>query len=122
MAIHCYYITNDDIYEIVDGFHRYMMMKNHKDIYKREKGVLSVSVIDKPLSERMASTIRRNRARGSHSTELMVKIVEDLVESSMSDAWILKKIGMDTEGLLRLKQISGLASLFKNEEFSKSWE
>lgn len=122
MPIVCYYIADDDIYEIVDGFHRYMIMKNHKDIYKREKGMLPVSVIDKPLGERMASTIRHNRAKGSHSTELMVKIVEDLVESGMSDAWILKNIGMDTEELLRLKQISGLASLFKNEEFSKSWE
>ncbi len=122
MPIVCYYIANDDKYEIVDGFHRYMVMKTHKDIFKRENGMLPVSVIDKPLSERMASTIRHNRARGSHSTELMVKIVEDLVNSGMSDSWIMKNIGMDIEELLRLKQISGLASLFKDKEFNKSWE
>jgi len=122
MPIVCYYINESDKYEIVDGFHRYMIMKTHKDIYRREEGMLPVSVINKPLSDRIASTIRHNRARGSHSTELMIKIVEELVQSGMSDAWIMKNIGMDTEELLRLKQISGLASLFKNEDFSKSWE
>lgn len=122
MPIVCYYLKDEDKYEIVDGFHRYMIMKEHKDIHKREDGMLPVSVIDKPLSERMASTIRHNRARGVHTTELMVKIVEDLVQSGMSDGWIMKNIGMDTEELLRLKQISGLASLFKDEEFSRSWD
>ena len=122
MPIVCYYLKDQDKYEIVDGFHRYRTMLEHKDIYEREKGLLPVSVIDKPLSERMASTIRHNRARGSHSIELMTNIVADLVESGMSDAWIMKNIGMDAEELLRLKQISGLASLFKDKDFSKGWE
>ncbi len=122
MPIVCYYIKEIDRYEIVDGFHRYIVIKTHKDIYKREEGMLPVSVIDKPLSDRMASTIRHNRARGSHSTELMVKIVEELVASGMSDSWIMKNIGMDIEELLRLKQISGLINLFKDEDFSRSWE
>ena len=69
----------------------------------------------------MASTIRHNRARGSHDIELMSNIVSELVESGMSDAWIMKHIGMDADELLRLKQITGLAELFKDEEFSKSW-
>ena len=77
---------------------------------------------DKDLSNRMASTIRHNRARGSHSIELMTNIVADLVESGMSDQWIIKNIGMDAEELLRLKQISGLANLFKDKVFSKSWK
>ena len=94
----------------------------YKDIYERENGCLPVVVIDKDLSNRMASTIRHNRARGSHSIELMTNIVADLVKSGMSDAWIMKNIGMDAEELLRLKQISGLAELFKNKEFSKGWE
>lgn len=121
MPIVCYYLEDIDKYEIVDGFHRYTIMLKHKDIYEREKGFLPVSVIDKPISDRMASTIRHNRARGNHSIELMTNIVAELVDSGMSDAWILKNIGMDADELLRLKQISGLAALFKDKEFSKSW-
>ena len=122
MPIVCYYIPDGDVYEIVDGYHRYRVMMEHKDIYERENGCMPVVVIDKDLSNRMASTIRHNRARGSHSIELMTNIVADLVESGMSDAGIMKNIGMDAEELLRLKQISGLASLFKDKEFSHAWE
>ena len=122
MPIVCYYLKEEDKYEIVDGYHRYRVIKEHKDIYERENGCLPVVVIDKDLSNRMASTIRHNRARGTHSIELMTNIVADLVESGMSDQWIMKNIGMDAEELLRLKQISGLASLFKDKEFSKSWK
>lgn len=104
--------------EIVDGFHRYTIIKTHKDIYDREGGKLPVVVIDKPLENRMASTIRHNRARGSHSIELMSNIVSELVQSGMSDAWIIKNIGMDRDELLRLKQLTGLAALFANKEFS----
>lgn len=121
MPIVCYYLEDEDKYEIVDGYHRYRTMKEHQDIYERENGMLPVSVIDKPIEDRMASTIRHNRARGSHDIELMTNIVADLVDSGMSDAWIMKNIGMDADELLRLKQISGLASLFKDKEFSKSW-
>ncbi|XGU46270.1 IbrB-like domain-containing protein [Fusobacterium necrophorum subsp. funduliforme] len=122
MPIVCYYLKDVDKYEIVDGFHRYTIMKNHKDIYDRENGCLPVVVIDKDISNRMASTIRHNRARGSHSIELMTNIVSELVESGMSDAWILKNIGMDADELLRLKQISGLASLFKDKDFTEAEE
>lgn len=122
MPIVCYYIEETDTYEIVDGYHRYRTMLEHQDIYDRENGCLPVSVIDKPITDRMASTIRHNRARGSHDIELMTNIVAELVESGMSDAWIMKNIGMDAEELLRLKQISGLASLFKNREFGPAWE
>lgn len=118
MPIVCYYLKDIDKYEIVDGFHRYTTMLKHKDIYERENGCLPVTVIDKPLSDRMASTIRHNRARGSHDIGLMTNIVADLVDSGMSDAWILKNIGMDADELLRLKQVSGLAALFSNKEFS----
>ena len=118
MPIVCYKLENGK-YEIVDGFHRYTIMKLHKDIYDREGGCLPVVVIDKDISNRMASTIRHNRARGSHSIELMSNIVAELVQAGMSDAWILKNIGMDAEELLRLKQITGLAALFKDREFSQ---
>ena len=85
MPIVCYYLENVDKYEIVDGFHRYTVLKKHKDIYEREGGCLPVSVINKPISDRMASTIRHNRARGSHDVELMTNIVTELVDSGCSD-------------------------------------
>ena len=122
MPIVCYYLKNKDKYEIVDGYHRYTVMLTHKDIYEREGGCLPVSVIEKDVSDRMASTVRHNRARGSHDIDLMCNIVAELKEAGMSDAWILKHLGMDADELLRLKQISGLASLFKDSEFSKAWE
>jgi ParB-like chromosome segregation protein Spo0J len=120
MPVVCYYLADQDKYEIVDGFHRYTILKTSQRIFDREQGLLPVVVIDKPISDRMASTIRHNRARGSHSIELMVNIVAELTKSGMSDAWIIKHIGMDKDELLRLKQISGLASLFANKEFSVS--
>lgn len=119
MPIVCYYLKDVDKYEIVDGFHRYTIMLKSKRIRERENGMLPVVVIDKPLSNRMASTIRHNRARGSHSIELMSNIVSELTKSGMSDAWILKNIGMDADELLRLKQISGLAELFKDRNFTE---
>lgn len=118
----CYYLKEADLYEIVDGFHRYMVMKTSRRIYERENGMLPVTVIDKDLSNRMTSTIRHNRARGMHNVELMSNIVAELTRSGMSDAWIMRNIGMDKDELLRLKQISGLAELFANKEFGMSDE
>ena len=109
MPIVCYYNAKEDIYEIVDGFHRYQTMIDHKDIFDREHGMLPVSVIDKPIDERMASTIRHNRARGTH----------DVI--GRSDAWLSKHLGMDMDEILRLKQLTGLADLYKDHDFSKSW-
>lgn len=122
MPIVCYYIADNDTYEIVDGFHRYTTMLRHKDIYEREGGMMPVVVIEKDISNRMASTIRHNRARGSHSIELMSNIVSELTKSGMSDAWILKNIGMDADELLRLKQLSGLAELFKSKPYTEAEE
>ena len=122
MPIVCYYLPDVDKYEIVDGFHRYTTMLRHKDIYEREKGLLPVVVIDKPLSDRLASTIRHNRARGTHDIDLMVNIVKELKDCGQSDAWIMKHLGMDPEELLRLKQVSGLAALFADKDFSEAME
>lgn len=116
----CYYLAEEDRYELVDGYHRYLVMKTSKRIYERECGLLPVSVINKDISERMASTIRHNRARGVHSVELMSNIVAELTKSGMSDSWIMKNIGMDKDELLRLKQLTGLAALFADKEFGKS--
>lgn len=122
MPIVCYYLPDDDIYEIVDGFHRFTVMQRNRVIRERENGMMPVVVIDKDISNRMASTIRHNRARGSHDIDLMSNIVSELTKAGMSDAWIMKNIGMDTDELLRLKQLTGLAELFKDKEFSKSFE
>ncbi|MDR3156684.1 MAG: ParB/RepB/Spo0J family partition protein [Lactobacillales bacterium] len=121
MPIVCYYLKKEDRYEIVDGFHRYLVMKNSEKIAKREENHLPVSVIDKPVSHRMASTVRHNRARGEHSIDLIVDIVRQLTEAGLSDSWIQKHIGMDNDELLRLKQISGLATLFAENDFSEAW-
>jgi ParB-like chromosome segregation protein Spo0J len=117
-----FYDKTQDLYIVVDGFHRYMAMLNNETIRNREEGMLPVVVIEKDLSDRIASTIRHNRARGTHNVELMSVIVSELVEMGKGDPWICKHIGMSRDELLRLKQITGLASLFKNKDFSASWE
>ena len=114
----CYYDETEDKYILVDGFHRYQVLKSSKRVNEREKGLLPVVVIEKDLSNRMASTIRHNRARGTHNIELKGNIVAELDRSGMSDEWIMKHIGMDRDELLRLKQISGLAELFADKSFS----
>jgi len=112
----------NDVYVVVDGFHRYLTIKNSKRIHDRENGMLPIVVLDKEMGDRMASTIRHNRARGSHNLELMSTIVAELVEMGKGDRWICTHIGMSVDELLRLKQITGLASLFQNTDFSDSWE
>lgn len=118
----CYYDINEGNYIVVDGFHRYTIMKTSERIRIREKNLLPVVVIEKDLGERIASTIRHNRARGTHSIDLMSNIVAELLELGKSDAWICRNIGMSADELLRLKQVTGLACLFKDGEFSKAWE
>lgn len=122
MPIVCYYVKMKDIYVIVDGFHRYRIIKENQDIYEREGGMLPVSVIDKPIDQRMASTIRHNRARGSHDVDLMSNIIKELHELGRSDAWISSHLGMDMDEILRLKQITGLAALFRDVNFGKAWQ
>jgi len=122
MPVVCYYDADNDKYIIVDGFHRYRIMLDYPDIYERENGMLPVSVIDKPIDHRMASTIRHNRARGSHDVELMSNIISELHELGRSDTWISKHLGMDKDEILRLKQITGLAALFKDVKFGLAWK
>lgn len=111
--------------KIVDGFHRRMMEQIHKDISQSTLGRIPLTFIRKSQEDtgnRMASTIRHNRARGVHNIELMSTIVAELVEMGKGDPWICKHIGMSADELLRLKQITGLASLFTNKDFSQSWD
>lgn len=111
--------------KIVDGFHRRQIERNNSDISDATYGRIPISFIRKSqedTGDRMASTIRHNRARGTHNIELMSVIVSELVEMGKGDAWICKHIGMSPDELLRMKQITGLASLFANKDFSDSWE
>lgn len=116
---------DNENFKIVDGFHRRQIERTRKDISESTLGYIPLSTIrnsQTDQSNRMASTILHNRARGSHNIELMSKIVSELVEMGKGDPWICKHIGMSIDELLRMKQITGLASLFANKDFSDSWE
>lgn len=117
MPIVCYYDAERDKYIIVDGFHRYQIIKRYKNIYDREGGCLPVSVIDKDLNNRMASTIRHNRARGKHEVELQASLV-----SMLKDGWdelkIMKELGMTLEEVQRLLGLTGIFSEIKGVPYS----
>lgn len=107
-------------YIIVDGFHRFTTMKRFQDIYDATEGYLPVVVIDKPIGDRIASTVRHNRARGKHSVAGMGNLIFQLLEQGMSDAEICTKVGVDPEELARLKHITGYSKLFRDvPEYSK---
>ncbi len=108
-------------YVVVDGFHRNRVGKEVADIRERTGGYLPVVVLEKGLQDRMASTIRHNRARGKHQVDLMGELVRSLVQKGWGDSRIAKHLGMSPEELLRLKQIVGIAKLFAAPEYSKSW-
>ncbi|MBF0102210.1 MAG: ParB-like nuclease domain-containing protein [Desulfobacterales bacterium] len=116
------YDKNLDKYIIVDGFHRYFVMKTYQDIYDRNQGLLPIVVIDKDINDRMASTVRHNRARGEHSIRGMSAMVFKMLENGWSDADICNELGMEAEELLKLKHITGFSKLFKDTEYKKSWE
>ena len=116
------YNLGDGKREIVDGFHRNKIGREHSDIKNRIHGYLPVSTIDKPEDERIGSTIRHNRARGTHGIRPMSDIVLELSQMGWTDSKICKKLGMDLDEVIRLKQITGLKEAFMNHEFSKSWE
>lgn len=116
------YDAKKDKYIIVDGFHRYFVCKTFKDIYERNKGTLPIVVIKKDIKERMAATIRHNRARGEHSVTGMGNIVFKMLDEGMSDAEVCNELGMEPEELLKLKHITGFSKLFKDAEYRKAWE
>jgi len=109
-------------YVIVDGFHRYFTSKRYKDISERNHNRLPVVVIDKDINDRMASTIRHNRARGKHSVSGMSNIVFEMLDNGWEDVDILKELGMEAEELIRLKHITGFSKLFEDTEYKQSWE
>lgn len=116
---------NGDICEVVDGFHRNRIGKESKKIRERVKGFLPVTIINDDRldkGDRIAATIRHNRARGKHKVEAMSDIVIELKRRNWSDEKISRELGMDQDEVLRLCQITGLAELFSDQEFSKSWD
>jgi ParB-like chromosome segregation protein Spo0J len=111
--------------EVVDGLHRCRVGKESPAVRKRAKGYLPVTTVNQDRTERcdrIAATIRHNRARGKHQIAAMSEIVVELSRRNWSDARIAKELGMDADEVLRLKQISGLAELFSDREFSEAWE
>ena len=111
-----------DKYVIVDGFHRYFTAKSNSDILERNKGYLPCVVIEKDINERMAATIRHNRARGSHSVAGMGSVVFEMLQNGWSDEEICNHLGMEPEEILKLKHITGFSKLFKDVEYNKSWQ
>lgn len=105
-------------YVIVDGFHRYTVMKKYPDINAKTRGYLPVVLIDKTPAERMASTVRHNRARGKHSVEGMGSLVFGMLNEGQTDAQICNALGMEAEELARLKHITGYSKLYKDSTFS----
>ena len=116
MPVVTFYDDKIDKYVIVDGFHRYTIIK---DYFKSD--VVAISVIDKDIKQRMASTVRHNRARGVHKVDLQADMVVDLLKKGWNDNNISKELGMTLEEVLRLKQQTGIAELFKDRSHSKSW-
>jgi len=116
------YDEEKDKYIIVDGFHRYTIMRTNKDIYEINNGLLPIVVIDKDINDRMASTVRHNRARGKHSIDGMGQIVFNMLSNGSSDAEVCLEVGLEPEELLRLKHVTGFAKLFDKVEYGKAWE
>jgi len=118
-------MPSDDSYEVIDGFHRHRVGKECADIQTRVHGYLPLVQIrhsQEDKGDRMASTIRHNRARGKHKVDAMADIVVELKRRFWSDEKIGKELGMEADEVLRLAQITGLASAFADRDFSEAWE
>lgn len=104
-------------YIIIDGFHRYLIFKDYLGARQ-----LPIIVLEHDVSQRMAATVQFNRARGVHQVELMGDLVRALVEQGVEDEDIAHRLGMEAEEVFRLKQITGIAELFKKQTYSRAWE
>lgn len=109
-------------YVVVDGFHRTTVVQHEKDVNESLQGYIPVSRLNKSIEDRITATVRHNMARGTHQVELSAKLVTMLKKHNWTNARIGMELGMDADEVLRLKQITGLAEAFKDEDFSKSWE
>ena len=116
------YDKDSDKYIIVDGFHRYFTVKSNQDLLDSTEGKLPIVVISKDINDRMAATVRHNRARGKHTISGMSSMVFSMLDNGWSDADICNELGMEADELVRLKHITGFSKLFKNAEYSKAWK
>jgi hypothetical protein len=108
-------------YVVVDGFHRFSICRSYDDIRERTFGRVPVVIIEKTENERMASTVRHNRARGKHSVEGMANLVFAMLANHSSDEDIINELGLEIEELIRLKHVTGFSKLFADAEFRQSW-
>lgn len=118
-------MTDDDGIEVVDGFHRHRVGKECDDVRQRVQGYLPVVEIRSDrtdVTDRIASTIRHNRARGKHQVTAMSDIVIELKRRNWSNDKIGRELGMDADEVLRLCQMTGIAELFADDDFSMSWD
>lgn len=118
MPVVTIYDKEKDKYIIVDGFHRYSVMKLYKDIYEENDGLLPIVVISENINDRMASTVRHNRARGKHSIDGMSNIVMNMLQNGWNDQRIMFELGLEKEELIRLKHLTGYAKFFENGEYN----
>lgn len=116
-AVVTIYDEDIDKYIIIDGFHRYSIFKDYL-----QADELPIIVLEHDTKQRMASTVQFNRARGVHQVDLMGDLVQSLINQGASDEEIAKHLGMEMEEVFRLKQITGIAEIFKKQTYSKSWE
>jgi ParB-like chromosome segregation protein Spo0J len=116
------YDEENDKYVIVDGFHRYFTCLTNQDIRERNHGYLPIVVIEKDINDRMASTVRHNRARGKHSITGMSSMVFEMLQNGWKDEEICNELGMQPEEVLKLKHITGFSKLFSDTEYKRSWE
>jgi ParB-like chromosome segregation protein Spo0J len=119
------WLRADNIREVVDGFHRHRVGREVPAVRERVHGYLPVVTINgdrQDKGDRMAATIRHNRARGEHRVESMADIVVELKRRFWSDAKIATELGMEPDEVLRLTQVTGLAGLFADRSFSEAWQ
>lgn len=106
-----------DRYIVVDGFHRYIIFKDYL-----KADYIPIVILKHTLAQRMTATVQFNRARGVHQVELMGDLIQALIEQGLEDEEVAKHLGMEQEEVYRLKQITGIAEIFKNQPYSKSWQ
>lgn len=116
------YDEDDDMYTVIDGFHRYSTMKHNADIREKTGGLLPVVVLDISMNDRMASTVRHNRARGKHAVTGMANMVFEMLDNGWSDEEICRQLGMEADEIVRLKHVTGFSKLFENAEWRQAWE
>jgi ParB/Sulfiredoxin domain len=116
-----YHDAERDLYVIVDGFHRYFVLLHSPELMERTGGRCPIVVIEKDLAERMASTVRHNRARGKHSINGMANMVYGMLEEGLTDAEVCNALGLEPEELVRLKHVTGYSKLYADVEYNRAW-